>query len=898
MQSPTIDDLLKHASCLRDLALSLFHDESLADDLVQDTWLAVLQRPPKHGANLAGWLRVVASRLFYKQLRREEIRSTEEVDDSTPEPDSTSAERAKLWSELSRAVVELRDPYREVVVLRFYEGLPPREIVRRTGRPLNTVNSQLQRGLALLRQELDERGGRSRWLPVLTPLLGRSRSRPWATIKSASVSHGWWAFPAAAVLIVVLGVTMKWGRPEPLTSVAAAEPSTDRAADDVELTPATRRPAGARVPVTQDELAPSPATETLGSLRVRVVDASGLGVSRAVVMLGSLALPGGILESHPRRLAGRTDEDGYIDVVVQQDDIGSFQEMERCVFVVAGAQGRVSTEGVYVPLKPGARRALTLTLGGGDACPLSGRVLDSEGTPVEGAEVEVGGEPRSLRREGELLRAWFPRLVRTGRDGWFQVPGLAPGRYPVEVGAVGYARAHSWFEPGQTELIVRLTRGATLSGSVRDADRASVPGATLFVEPDRLAAPIQVESDAQGRYRIEGISPGFRYVWCLDEDRVAVDRVRFVAGGELVWDPLPAPRAGLRLRCVRADGRPIAGGVIRLSLPHDSFAWTRRLPLDLEGSIQVWDCPHEPIDLHVYESANDMREGRPPLYAVQRLACSFEEQVLVAPKPSQPGRLSGVILDAGRRPLAESVLFLFDAGGVILPFPASPETGRFAVDELPPGDYDVVVYAGSLGAHPREPVHVPSGSELDVGALQLPETGTVALRWGWPDGHTLEMGQLAAGRLWTTAIEPEPTSRELELLPGRHRFTVKREGAIVERRHVEVSTGNRVELVSGPRRKVEVSLVVSAEPATGLTLSYVREGDDPLGLETPELQVVELSSGAEGKVEHVLALTTGGWRLRLEGADGRHVEQVVEVKPGRAPPPVSLILAGEGLSTR
>jgi RNA polymerase sigma-70 factor, ECF subfamily len=58
------------------------------------------------------------------------------------------AERA---SSVRRAVAALSEPYREVVVLRFFGELSLEEIARELDRPLGTVKTHLHRGLARLR---------------------------------------------------------------------------------------------------------------------------------------------------------------------------------------------------------------------------------------------------------------------------------------------------------------------------------------------------------------------------------------------------------------------------------------------------------------------------------------------------------------------------------------------------------------------------------------------------------------------------------------------------------------------------------------------------------------------------------------------------------------------------
>ena len=51
--------LLAHAAWLRRLARSLVGDGAAADDLVQETWVAALRRPPAEDRPVRPWLRRV-----------------------------------------------------------------------------------------------------------------------------------------------------------------------------------------------------------------------------------------------------------------------------------------------------------------------------------------------------------------------------------------------------------------------------------------------------------------------------------------------------------------------------------------------------------------------------------------------------------------------------------------------------------------------------------------------------------------------------------------------------------------------------------------------------------------------------------------------------------------------
>ena len=64
--------------------------------------------------------------------------------------------RSERDAQLRTAVASLNEPYREVVALRFFAERSLAEIAAATDRPLGTVKTQLHRGLARMRQALEE----------------------------------------------------------------------------------------------------------------------------------------------------------------------------------------------------------------------------------------------------------------------------------------------------------------------------------------------------------------------------------------------------------------------------------------------------------------------------------------------------------------------------------------------------------------------------------------------------------------------------------------------------------------------------------------------------------------------------------------------------------------------
>ncbi|MEE8468065.1 MAG: RNA polymerase sigma factor, partial [Planctomycetota bacterium] len=167
------EELLEHQNFVRNTLRGLLADESRVQDLAQETWLRVLQRRPPRLSEPRAWLGRVARNLALsswrsdaRRVRREHERAT----DGSTESIDLGHERLELRQRVVAAVLELEDPYRTVVVLRYEHGQTTGEIAQRLARPEGTVRSQLSRAHELLRVRLDgEFGGRERWAALALP---------------------------------------------------------------------------------------------------------------------------------------------------------------------------------------------------------------------------------------------------------------------------------------------------------------------------------------------------------------------------------------------------------------------------------------------------------------------------------------------------------------------------------------------------------------------------------------------------------------------------------------------------------------------------------------------------------------------------------------------------------
>jgi RNA polymerase sigma-70 factor (ECF subfamily) len=177
----------------------LVRDESLALQVVQDTFLTALQQPPSDASNPAkvrAWLsRVLGNRVRdtarHEERRRERQRCVTRREQSVSM--ECSIDQIRVHKELVSAVLELREPYHEVIVLRYFDDLSVASIAKRLSLQAGTVRTRCSRALTMLRARLDSRheGGRQAWTTLLSPGMGLPES-PLGTATTAVFSKVFW----------------------------------------------------------------------------------------------------------------------------------------------------------------------------------------------------------------------------------------------------------------------------------------------------------------------------------------------------------------------------------------------------------------------------------------------------------------------------------------------------------------------------------------------------------------------------------------------------------------------------------------------------------------------------------------------------------------------------------
>lgn len=621
------EELMEHAPFLRRVASGILHRSDLAEDAVQQTMIAALDREPQKRHRLRAWLAGIARRKAIDILRHEVRLGRREERVATPESWTDGAagvETEETRRNLARAVLELDEPYRTTLLLRYYEGLGPTELAARQGTPVETVRTRSRRGLALLREKFAN--GDDRVAPaILLPLLALRETRrpagagaaakagpPGRSPSPAAARGGRFAgFRVAAGLLlaaglaIVLFVTGPGGptpapsRPGEVDPTAEAGPLPGRGGREVA--------AAASAPDTPVGT-PDRATSALSG---RVTeDGTGRPLADATVRVEIYRdAPDGTTLVTRR---ARTDADGRYAFPELAPGLGFLSVAANGFFLARDRHpapdgffpGQSLTPDLVVWLdgeSKGAVRDFAMRRG----YRVAGVVLGPGGGPVGGAQVEaVQRSPDAVPYPwNKLPRESTGPLATTDGEGRFEIDGLPPRAdwafYAVKDGLRSRWSPSLALGPGRPDGEVRLVLGpgAARSGVVVADDGSPVAGAEVSASGRtsvERGGPATATTDARGRFSLTGLpvdDPLTLLVLADGRPRHTVPLGALAEGTDLppLEVSLPAgetltgrlrgsngkPRAGVVLQLARLPGAP--GGVQATTTGDGTFAF-RGLP--------------------------------------------------------------------------------------------------------------------------------------------------------------------------------------------------------------------------------------------------------------------------------------------------------------------------------
>jgi RNA polymerase sigma factor (sigma-70 family) len=516
-QSPSPDPqaLLHHVAWVRRLA-GLLVGGTLADDVAQETLLAGVASPPAEGAELRGWLGTVARRVASRMRLREQRRRLREEAAARREalpPTDELVARAEVERSLVDAVLSLDEPWKTSVLLRWFEGRPPRAIARAMGVPVETVRSRLKRALELLRERLIAKRGATddtksrRELALLLFDVSRGAGGvggAGGAAGGAVASVGAWVgaitmtttvkFALAAGVLLAAGAGW-WMQSR---NVLPAEPKRVVAGvtDDEESVDPVEPPlvVPARVALAPDEPTsslspvPAPSPDELHITGV-VLDAAGQPVADAIVFaepatkVRFLADDFDLIGSAPSFTKQRRLHDPSMPPRTLTDDAGRFEmpapDASRFHVAAIHEEEGVALRKDVVATPPATEVELRFEPG----VVLTGRVTGPDGAPIAGANFMVLASVAAnwKGRGGSLLD------LRSDADGRFRSMPLPHWHFRIGAYADGFVgNTYRDVSPAPSELLVevdfRLERSSDIIGRLLDQAGAPFDGSTVSCE--------------------------------------------------------------------------------------------------------------------------------------------------------------------------------------------------------------------------------------------------------------------------------------------------------------------------------------------------------------------------------------------------------------------------------
>jgi RNA polymerase sigma factor (sigma-70 family) len=140
------------------LALRVLHDRALAEDAVQEAFLAIWRSADayrRERSKPATWILTLVHRRAVDLVRREDRRRADPLEAAPDAAEAAVPEEAELRrrrAAVQGALQQLPDEQRQTLELAYYGGYTQSELAERLGVPLGTIKSRMFTGLSRLRE--------------------------------------------------------------------------------------------------------------------------------------------------------------------------------------------------------------------------------------------------------------------------------------------------------------------------------------------------------------------------------------------------------------------------------------------------------------------------------------------------------------------------------------------------------------------------------------------------------------------------------------------------------------------------------------------------------------------------------------------------------------------------
>ncbi len=773
--SPIPNELLTtQAGGLRALARGLLVDEHGAEDVVQETWVTALERPPANREGWAGWLRAVARSLALKRRRGEGRRVAREARVERGEPfagaDEVLAQR-EILRQVTDAVLELAEPYQTAVLLRYYQDLSPREIASRCKVSVATVDSRLFRARELLRRRLDGTGGgRVAWINALCLLTGDPRPIAWTPNPWTPGGGLVMAGKVAVVLTVLVGSwtgvrAFSWqdpGAAEPVALQGFESQASEASAAGVALTSkgagsAQDERASQRVAVPSERAqaegpALFPAGEHAFVLHGVVVDEHDLPLQNVDVLAGPLAQPLNAVaetDAYGRfTLAFRADAAAVELALTLQDqrlaDVGLYR-----FELAAGKEAnvrfhtpRVGKDSSAVTKKQLAEleRKLEATDDPKVRLKLDAvkkRTLVEFGTLVEHASLQRSEVAAERLEDGSIRFRWPSRdgieTLHTHRIRQLKKHEVVLQRVEQAEHAQLAGALHAKKSKEKKEIAFGLAESApvptaVVTGSVVDAQGRPTASPLLLLtgSGQRL-----LKSAPDGTFQIELFEPAGTVELLAGGGTLGRATTTFELAeheGDVLWNATLDRGVELQGRTLGPDQTPLAKLVVECRLEGDGQVWFDGTHSDKTGTFALPNVLATGGRIFV-------RPAIFPPFAVATALVHGGATADIEVPAFVTNAVAVTVHAAAGEPVADAEVRLWqadsDRGAV---FAATDQPGVYHLGGVPAGSYRLTVSSLGLGQRDLGNVWIDAQAPLDLGTVELPAPGT--LRWNAEHGRS------------------------------------------------------------------------------------------------------------------------------------------------------------------
>lgn len=213
----------------------------------------------------------------------------------------------------------------------------------------------------------------------------------------------------------------------------------------------------------------------------RVVDAAGRPVARLTLVAVEFGEDSASTDA-PQAETGADGRFRIIGIVPARCDLMVGQDHRGRDLVLAGATDvAVPSEGVEIVA--------------GEGLAIAGVVRDESDRPVAGAEVQADPPVYNCYRYATTDAAGRFRIARLRGDRRYRIDAMFEGHAPGATADVA---------PGRTDVIVRLTGTAEISGRLRDANGRPVARTEVMLRA-KDGHELTIRTDADGRFRAIGL---------------------------------------------------------------------------------------------------------------------------------------------------------------------------------------------------------------------------------------------------------------------------------------------------------------------------------------------------------------------------------------------------------